>query len=103
MFFSHTPTIDEEYGLIFEDKIEVYSEHDKPQLSVNSESSYLNIPPVVTNADTGARLDQNKVWAGLFLTKIAAVKSKEKNSRKKRKDSQTSALCGISYASPSDK
>ena len=57
---------------------------------------------MITNADTGARLDQNKA-CGLFLTKNALVKSKRKNPGKKRKDSQTSALCGISYASTSDK
>ena len=51
----------------------------------------------------GAREHQNKAWAGLFLTKNAVVKSKRKNPGKKRKDSQTSALCGISYASASDK
>ena len=70
---------------------------------MNSESSNSNIPPVVTNADTGARLDQNKAWAGLFMTKIAVVKSKRQNPGKKKKDSQTSALRGLSYASASDK
>ena len=35
------------HGLIFEDKIEVYSEHSKPQLLVNPESSNSNILPLL--------------------------------------------------------